>query len=138
MTRDRDHYVEKHTPRTGVPAFVEEEATDKYEGEELARVRARRPTPERIGRLETKHDELAKVVTETRVLVGEMNGKLEVLPELISIVRTSADHAAERERMTLADTHDGRATRRKALLQIIGAVLGGGVLAKILHALGAL
>jgi hypothetical protein len=62
--QDRDVYTPKHS---AAPEFVAEDPTGKYEGEELQRIRSRRPTPERISRLELKHDRLAEVVTDVRV-----------------------------------------------------------------------
>jgi hypothetical protein len=102
MTRDRDRYVDKHTPRAGVPSFVEEEATGQCEGEELARIRSRRPTPTRLRKLEEdrdedrrKHEALAREVTETRVLVGTMSGKLDTV-----LSHVTETHATERVRIS--------------------------------------
>lgn len=91
---DRDRYVPKHpTPLTGVPEAFED-ATDRYEGEELQRIRARRPTPERLRKLEVKqdedrkaHQELVKIVTDTRVEVAGLRGELKVLPELVDLIK---------------------------------------------------
>lgn len=74
---DRDQYVEKHTPPAGVPSFVDEECTGKYEGEQLARIRSRRPTPERISKLEIKHDELVKAFNDHRAESNETMGRVE-------------------------------------------------------------
>ena len=92
---DRDRYVAKHrTPPLGVPEPVWEDATDRYEGEELQRIRARRPTPERLRKLEIKQDEdrkahleLVKIVTDTRVDVAGLRGELKVLPELVELIK---------------------------------------------------
>ncbi|HXH95575.1 MAG TPA: hypothetical protein VNH40_00060, partial [Gaiellaceae bacterium] len=45
-----------YTPPRGVtwPEFVDEEYTDRYAGEELRSMRERRPTPQRLARLEAK------------------------------------------------------------------------------------
>lgn len=43
------------TPR---PPETFDENSENYQGEELRQIRARRPTPERIAKLEEKHDEL--------------------------------------------------------------------------------
>ena len=104
----RDRYVPK-TPPKGVAeqlaAPVEEiwdSATGRYEGEELERVRARRPTPERLRILERKQDEdrtrldgLVEVVTDVRVSVGEMRGELRaalsLVPEKHKTERTRID-----------------------------------------------
>lgn len=70
---NRDDYVEKHE---AVPAEMPHEITGQYAGEELRAIRSRRPTDERIERLEDKHDALHEIVTETRVAVGEMRGEI--------------------------------------------------------------
>ena len=83
--QDRDAYVPKHqTPVGGVPSFVVEECTGKYEGADLQAIRSRRPTPERIRRLEDKHDALDRVVIR-------MDSKLDTLKEMADAA------AAERE-----------------------------------------
>jgi len=65
VARDRDEYVPKHkTPPAGVPDFVTEECTGRYEGEELARRRAHRKTDERVARLEEKYDKLVHSVLD--------------------------------------------------------------------------
>lgn len=56
-TDERDAYVPKHTPPTGVPDFVTEECTGRYEGEELRIRRSHRPTDKRVERLEERLDE---------------------------------------------------------------------------------
>ena len=50
----------------------EDEVTGRYEGEELKAARARRSTDRRAARLEEKHDELASVVSDVRVEVGQL------------------------------------------------------------------
>ncbi len=127
---DRDRYVPKHpTPLTGTPAFIEEEATGQCEGEALARIRARRPTSSRLRRLEEdrdadrrKHDELSETVTETRVLVGTMSGKLDtVLTHLAATHREH--HATERIRISSGAKTIGAIIA--ALAGIVGAYLAG-------------
>lgn len=57
---------------TPVPLPVWDEVTGAHE-------RARRSTDERIERLEDKHDSLVRVVSDVRVTMGEMSGKLDTV-----------------------------------------------------------
>ena len=120
----------------GVPAeFASEEITGRLQGEELMEARAHRPTDERIGRLEQKHDQLAQEVGGVRVEVAKMSGKLEVLPQLVDAVKEVGKHANEREHIRLTaqvdidkanakDVIDGRRSRRLLIAKVVLAVLG--------------
>lgn len=141
---DRD-LLKKRTPPSGVAAIksasatrgdggFEEDVTGQYDGDELDRLRAMRPADQRIARLEKKHDDLTQVVTETRVIVGEMSGQLSVLPELISVVRESANRASQREHVTFTAQVDVDKARqldsiegKKANRQRITTIIGGAV-----------
>ena len=111
----------------GIPAVTCDEVTGNYEGEELARARARRPTPERLARLEEKHDDLAETVNELRVGVAKIDGKLDTLPELLSLLKgkQAAQVAAN------ADEHEtkrqGMANRTKIVLGVLGLLSSGGI-----------
>lgn len=120
-----------------------------HEVEERREIRSKRGTDERIGRLEEKHDALHSTLTETRIVVAEMSGKLDVLPQLVDAVRGMADRSAAREHVTFTaqvdvdkarqlDNIDAKKDKRKLYMQIAGAVLGGGVLMKLLAAAGVL
>jgi uncharacterized coiled-coil protein SlyX len=112
----RDRYVPKHPTPRGVPAFVEEEATGRYEGEDLKRIRAKRKTDERVARLEDKHDALAETVTEIRVDVGEMRAE----------VRTLVKHVEA----ALVEQHQTERVRINGRTQIIAGAIGAiGVIA---------
>lgn len=121
----------------GVPGYVCDEITGVVEGEDLRRERAKRPSDERIERLEEKHDRLERAVTETRVIVGELNGKLEVLPQLVSMVRQTVERAVARQdadhNAQVLDDLDARKHRRQRITQVLGLVLSGGVVVEILH-----
>lgn len=126
---------ERHAaPAQGVPEFEVEEFTGRYEGEELAAMRKKRPTDERIGRLEEKHDSLTTTVNNLRVDVASIDGKLDVLPELVSLLKgkTTAEAAAR------ADEHAtkrlGMTNRTKIVLGILG-VLGSGGIGALISAL---
>jgi hypothetical protein len=136
--------------REAAPAFIEEELTGQYEGEELAEMRAtRRPMPTRISRLEQKHDDLAKSVGETREIVAEMSGKLDVLPSLVDAVKGMAERASTREHVTFTaqvdvdkarqlDSIDASKGKRDLYLKVAGVLLTGGLLGKLLQMAGIL
>jgi uncharacterized coiled-coil protein SlyX len=124
--------------RESAPDFVEPEITGNYEGDELANVRARRPTPMRLSRLETKHDELRDVVTEMRVEVSGMSGKLDVLPSLVSAVRDSVKSSQQREHVADLDELDEKKNKRERITKVLGWLFGGGILLQILNKLGVL
>lgn len=134
----RDVYRPKTPPGGGEPEFVCEDITSQYEGDELRAKRAKRPTKERIGRLETKHDELAQVVTEMRVEVASMSGKLDVLPRLVDAVQSATEQAASREQSKREDDLDERKNTRERVTKVIAFVLGGGFLMELIHRLASL
>src|SRR6185312_15938482 len=51
----------------------------------------------KVNEVDQKVDGLTSVVTETRIHVAEMRGKLDVLPQLVDAVRDAADRVQERE-----------------------------------------
>ena len=118
---DRDVYVDKHA----TPEFIAEDVTGQYQGEELARFRARRPTDERIGRLEAKHDKLVETVGAVDKTVANMAGKLETFLETIAADRLAA-HQTERVRIgSRAKVIVGIATAVGAVAGAIIAALAG-------------
>lgn len=125
IPRDRDAYVDKHA----VPEETwDEPATGRVDitPEELRRIRQRRPTPERLDKLETKHDELGKEVSTIRTDVAHMKGRVETLVEY------AAKAEAERERRAAADVA-AEERRRKHVIALIGAL--GAAIAGIVTAL---
>lgn len=109
---DRDVYTPK-TPPAGTPLFVDEECTGKYDGPELEQRRSRRPTPERIARLEKRQDESDKRQGEFAVAVGRMEGKLDTAVDFIKLSQTEAGKTA-RTRITVSG---------KTLATIVGALI---------------
>ena len=105
--------------RTGaqaaIPAIVDDEITGRHEGAELRSLRARRPTDQRIERLEEKHDDLLVVVTRIEVSHGEMTGKLDTLVSLAGAA------AVEREKRAELDAQE-RERARTHIVPIIKAV----------------
>lgn len=132
----RDVYTPKHGTAC-IPTEVDENITDRYEGEELRERRSLREPEKRIERLEDKHDKLVTVVTEMRVEVAEMSGKLEVLPDLVQAVQQSTIRAREREHVTFTaqvdldkakglDVISAGAAKREWITQLL-KIIGGAI-----------
>jgi hypothetical protein len=98
---DRDRYVEKHTPARGVE--VPEEVTGQYEGEQLAYFRGKRPTHERLDRLETKADAAASDAGEMKAAISGMSAKLDTFLDFIK-----ADRIAEHQTNQLSISTRGK------------------------------
>lgn len=115
----------RRSPPAGVPVEFPDEITGNYEGQDLARMRARRPTDKRLELVETKHDVLAKDVGELRVQAARIEGKLDVLPRLLELVegkQTAANLAHANEHET---KRHGMAHRTKVVLGILGVITTG-------------
>lgn len=142
------------TPARGnVVSDFEQPITGVLEGDALAAARGDRPIQQRIAHVEIRLDDLKGAVdarlNSLEVGVANMSGKLDVLPELISVVRQSADRAAQREHVTFTakvdvdkaqqlDAIDSRKDKRKLWAVIVGAVFSGAGIGKLLHELGLL
>jgi hypothetical protein len=103
--KDRDVYTAKHpTPSPGVPAFIDEEITSQYAGEELRALRRKRPTDERIARLEDKHDKLDGKVDGIAERAARMEGKLDTALSLIvpEQGKTARAHIDSRTKIIIA------------------------------------
>lgn len=173
-----------------VPEFLHDEVTGKYEGEELEAHRERRPVTDRINRLEKKHDETRADLKDVRAdfksdlkdvrsdvkelsghvsdlradvsgAVGKLDGQQNVLTELLSIVKNTAEHATDRDHITFTakvdvdkaaelakievakeqglDTIEARRVRRKTIAKLVGGIfVGAYALYEFLHRVGAL
>jgi hypothetical protein len=160
-----------------IPEFLHDEVTGKYEGEELQAQRESRPVTDRINRLEKKHDEtraedvrsdvkeLSGHVSDLRAdvsgAVGKLDGQQNVLTELLSIVKNTAEHATDRDHITFTakvdvdkaaelakievakeqglDTIEARRVRRKTIAKLVGGIfVGAYALYEFLHRVGAL
>jgi hypothetical protein len=121
MSDDDRALIGRKTPARGVE-FSNEPVTGVYEGEELARIRARRPTDERIGRLEDKHDKLVGTVTEARLDIAEMRAEVRTLIKHVESALTES-HRTERVRI---------GSRAKVIVAVVGAI---GALAGVLGTL---
>lgn len=119
--RDAEGLAARRDRENAVKEFAGDEITGQYEGEELEEARSRRPTPDRIKRLEKKQDELKAEHTELKGDVkdmrrevkdltgevsylrvdvagatGKIDGQQGVLTEMLSLVKKTAEHAVER------------------------------------------
>lgn len=114
----------------GIPIQADPEETSPHQtDEERASIRRKRPTQERIEKLEVKHDVLSAAIAATQMTHARMDGKLDTLVEL------AAASAAERERRAgadaeaatkrAADEKDATERARKHLIALIGALAAG-------------
>ena len=166
-----------------------EDITGSYEGEELEAHRRTRPSDERFSHLEKKHDELKhdvekkydelkKDVSDVRSdvkdlssqvsdmrsdvsgAVGKIDGQESVLTEMLSIVKKTAEHGADRQHVTFTakvdvdrakelaqvevnkeqqlDTLDAKKARRTVIIKGVGLLASGGGIIELLHRLGVL
>ncbi len=156
--QDRDVFVDKRTPSHGAPEFVAEEVTGSYEGEELAAIRARRPTPTRFKKLEEFKDEITKDVGSIKLSIVRIESRNETTSQSLTNIeqhlsdlrhRQRIEHEAEVAVETAEkvagvaigeakekDALDAKAARRKLRGQIVAAALGGGAVLKVLHWFG--
>jgi hypothetical protein len=107
-----------------VEDVVVDETSQAYDSpDERKLYRARRPTDERIAKLEEKHDELAAVVGDMRATLGRVDGKLDVLPQLVSTLQADKQ-----------DALDARRHSRERWTKVVAGVFSAGVLGAIVHA----
>lgn len=119
----------RHTPPAGIDEFAVEPATGVIDDPtELAVVRRRRPTPQRIAHIEKRLDEAvadgkktADTLTKVAVDVGEMRGELRTALNHIAL-----GHKTEQTRIT---------AREKVLVALLGCV---GVVAAAYYGAGCL
>src|SRR5690606_34929288 len=122
------------------PHEIPDEVTGRYEGEELARMRARRPTDRRIAHIEKRLDEAvldgkttAKEVTEIRVSVGKVesavSGLGEKLDTALDFIKLSQGEAHKTERARIgsrAKVIVGICTTIGAIAGVIATLVAGG------------
>ncbi len=101
--RDTSNYLAKLKRDQATPVYVCEEVTGQYVGEDLDRARARRPTDERMARLEKKNDELLAKIVE------------------FSTIKLTA--SIEGNRAEVTDIIDGRKSRRELVKSIVLGIL---------------
>ena len=101
----RDHRRQPE-PEAATPVFVPEEVTGNYEGDELKKMRARRPTDERLTRLEDKHDVLDAKVDGIAVDVAGMKGQFTVIPRLVDTMEKAIEHLQQRDHVRFTASVD--------------------------------
>lgn len=145
--RDAEGLAARRERDSVVKEFAGEEITGQYEGEELEEFRARRPTPDRIKRLEKKqdelkadvekkHDEIKRDVAEVRSdlktvsgqvsdmrsdvsgAVGKLDGQQGVLKEMLSIVKKTAEHGIEHDHIKVTTLLDVNAAKELAEVEL--------------------
>jgi hypothetical protein len=133
-----------------VPEPCDDEVTGRYEGDELRAARKKRPTDERLERLEAKADDMVAL----KASVGVLNAKIDGVSGQISLLAGSVQQLAARDavdyaarvqldtarKVTVAeDDLDRRKTRRKAWLTVLGYAAGiAAGIHEILHLCGVL
>jgi hypothetical protein len=143
------------------PREIDEETSGMYEGdpEGLRKFRSKRPTDERIGRLETKSDthtaaiadlkaSIATSVGEIKGDIGELAGEVRGLATVVRDERARDDitfsesvHIRSAKALDQIDEGKGKrdeaADKRKALrwtiAKVIGGLLGGGIIVELIH-----
>lgn len=105
----RDELSERaRRDRTAAPHEVQQEVTGQFEGEELREARGRRPTNERLERLEEKGD-------RTAALIERFDSKLD------TIIALGERSEAERKRRSDMDAAE-RAAKRSMVVPVIRAI----------------
>ena len=140
---DRDIYRARPAPRgvgltraptnAGIPQEVDEVGTGVVEGDDLRRIRARRPTAQRLERLEDKHDVLAAEHADMRAAVGRIEGQLEGLGPMVASLQKSADRLADRDDLHFKATLQVDQAARLGTVEIDTAEKLGTVSARLLN-----
>lgn len=112
------------------------DATGRYEGAELARIRARRPTAKRLERLEEKDDEKSAAIARIDVSIADIRGDQKAAAITLAAIQKAVERDAEKEHAEELDAIDARKSRRAVIAKALGLVLSGGVIGKALHMLG--
>lgn len=103
--------------------YEDEDLTGRHErgeidAEELAHKRSRRPTPDRLLKLEADRDEFRKDVGTLKTDVAGIKGEMKVWPDLVEKLSQSVDRALNREDAEFTATLDVH--KRKKLSAIEG------------------
>ena len=123
--RDLAGAAERKRRDAATPEYVCDDVTGQYQGEELREHRERRPVPDRITRLEEKHDSLVRVVGATREDVASMTGKLDAFLLVVETERKET-HKTERVRIgSRAKIVVGVATALGVIAGAIATALSG-------------
>jgi hypothetical protein len=145
--RDKAGFAARRQREGVAKEFSSDEVTGNYNGEELERRRAARPTDERLQRLETKHDELKRDVekrhdelkkdvgdvrldmrglsgqvsdtrSEVSRAVGKLEGQEKVLGEMLDIVRKTHSDTVDRNHVKFTATVDVDRAKEMATVEL--------------------
>lgn len=140
----------KGTELLAVPHEVTDAVTGVLAGPALSEARAKRPTNERLERLELDKDKTHERLGKIEVAVANIDGKMAILPQLVSALQDNTRAMQDREKITLTasveldkaerlDGIDARKQRRRFAYKVGTACLGiGGLLVEVLHKFGVL
>lgn len=141
---DRDVFIPKHT---ATPEFIEDQGTGNCSGDDLRRVRSRRPTSKRLEMLEAKDDQRAEDIAEIKVAVADIRGDQKAQNVALSSIQKSLERQAARDDAEFVadvsvdaaqkkDVITAQAEKRALALKALGLLLGGGVIGKLGNMLG--
>jgi hypothetical protein len=101
--------------REAAPVLVPEEDdyTGRYEGEELAEMRSQRSIDRRVGKLETKHDDLVEKVGAMHGDLREMRGEFR---QAMTTLNATLTEGAKTQRTRIS-------TNGKIIIAIVGAAI---------------
>lgn len=121
------HARRERDARAAVPEELPDEVTGQYQGEELDRVRARRPTPVRLQLLEKKHDDLDAKVDKIAVDVSKIDGALSVVPKLLDVLEKFGHvglvATVDVNKAKALDPIEAAKARRALVTQLVGGVI---------------
>lgn len=89
-----------------VAEFVCDDLTDRYEGEELKRMRADRPVEKRLEKLEEKDDQRALDIADIKLAVADIRGDQKATNASLRAIEKSIDQMAQREHVKFTATVD--------------------------------
>lgn len=131
-------------PQSYIPEASREDATDRTARIELLEIGQRD--------IVIENKKQSDLLVETRLEVGKIGVKVDVLPELVSLIKDQADRATEREHAAYIsrlqsdnedkkDNYNRRQSKRDMMIKVLGLVssaFSGGLTVAILHHLGIL
>jgi hypothetical protein len=147
--RDMDGMAEKRR-REAVPVeLAADEDSMAHDVNERKTIRGKRDTGDRFEKLETFKDEAIEDLTAIKVSIARVEGEQKAQTVSLRAIEKHLENAQHRERVEHAatvdvetaekkDAIDARKGKRDLYLKIAGAVLGGGLLGKLLAMAGIL
>ena len=81
------------------PAFMHEDITARYDGEELKKKRAGRSTEERFEILEEKSDKQGDRIGKLEVAVADFGGQFKIIPDLVDAMKDATKTLQSRDHL---------------------------------------